>query len=122
MAVGATEDFQLGSRPVIDPLVPLTASPNHAILHFVGRVEDIQRALVVGYHDHPGPVLMGDSLEDLHDLAATMTVQRRRRLVRQDHARLIGQRSGDGHTLLLSSGKHRRLVVGPVGNAQLRQQ
>jgi len=47
-----------------------------------------------------GPMFVSHSPEQLHDLAAAVAVESRRRLVGQDHAGLVGQSPGEGHPLL----------------------
>ena len=52
-----------------------------------------------------------DALELILHLFAQLQVQRAQRLVQQQHLRLIDQRAGDRHTLLLSAGKQRDILV-----------
>ena len=48
-------------------------------------------------------------------------IQVSRRLVRQDHLRLSGQRPGDGNTLLLPAGKLIGPATGQMGDTQRLQ-
>ncbi len=81
----------------------LAAVGDGPVFHFVNRVEDFKRAVVVRHHDHAGTVLMCHISEKLHHLSAAMAVQGSGRFVGQDHARLVGQGSRDGHPLLLTA-------------------
>ncbi len=65
---------------------------------------------------------VGYLTKQFHHLPAAVAVQRRRRFVGQNHARLVGQRASDRHALLLSPGKHGRGVIGTVTHAEAIQQ
>ena len=56
------------------------------------------------------------------DLVAGLRVELAGRLVGQDQDRLLDQRPGDRHPLLLAAGELVRPVVEPVAQADLRQQ
>ena len=48
---------------------------HQAIFHFISRVKDIQRSVIVGHHDHTRPVFFGDLSEQLHHLPSSDAVQ-----------------------------------------------
>ena len=75
----------------------------------VGVVED---ARVVRDDDDGAVGLDGVRGQQLHDGLAARMVQRRRRLVADDEARLVHERARDGHALLLAPGERRRERVG----------
>ena len=60
--------------------------------------------------------------EQVHHLAAGARVEIARRLVGQQDRRLVGQRAGDGHALLLAAGELRGMVGRPRFQADLLQQ
>ena len=66
---------------------------------------------LVGDEDHGHALLAVEALEDGHDLFARAGVQRAGRLVGQDDGRVVDQRAGDGHALLLAAGELGRPVV-----------
>lgn len=85
---------------------------NHAVFDIKNAVEDIKRAVVVGDDEDAGIALMGDLGEQFHDLPTEGAVQRRGGLVREDEARVIGERTGDRNALLFTTGKGNREIVG----------
>ena len=85
-------------------------------------IEHVQRAVVVCHHHHGGTAFMGDLAEQLHDLAASLAVQCRRRLICQNKAGLVGEGAGHGHALLLTSGKGVGEIVGAIRDAQVVEQ
>ena len=76
-----------------DPAVQNADDPGGVLLRQLG---------VVGDHDDE-PVL-GDLLQDFHDLDAGLAVQGAGGLVRQDDVRVVDQGPGDGHPLHLAAG------------------
>src|ERR1044071_4226003 len=58
--------------------------------------------LLVSHDDHRVAALM-NALQQRHDLLGGLAVERARRLVREDHFRLVHQRARDGHALLLAA-------------------
>jgi hypothetical protein len=50
-----------------------------------------------------------------HDVVAHSLVEVARRLIGEQHTRLLGERAGDSHPLLLTAGKLRRKVGGAIG-------
>ena len=60
-------------------------------------------------------------VEDVHDKAAGLAVQRAGGLVRQNQRRFVHHGAGDGHTLLLATGQLVGLVLVPVAHAHTFQ-
>ncbi len=60
-------------------------------------------------------------VEQIHDVHAGLGVESARGFVGQNQDRLVGQRAGDGHALLLSAGKLRRVVTQAVFKPHGRQ-
>ena len=60
--------------------------------------------------------------EERDDLLTRRRVQLSCGLVGEEEARLVGQCAGDGNPLLLTAGKLRRTVPGPVGQPHVGQQ
>jgi hypothetical protein len=75
----------------------------------------------VGDHDHRHSFL-GQLAHHPQDFVAQFRVQRAGRFVEEHHLRLHGQGAGDGHALLLSAGKLRRISVRLVFQADLGEQ
>jgi hypothetical protein len=76
-------------------------------------------ALVRDQHDrHALAIQLG---EQPHDLFAGVRVERPGRLVGQDHLRLVHERAGDGHPLLLAAGEFRRRVLDALAEAHALQ-
>ena len=55
--------------------------------------------------------LIGKSAEDVHDLLLSLSVKISRRLICKDYIGIIGERTGDRHSLLLSSRKLQHSAV-----------
>ena len=68
------------------------------------------------------PVLSIEPLKHLQDFLAGAGIQVAGRLVGQQDRRMIDERAGDGHALLLPAGKLRRLVVEPLAQADAFQE
>ena len=65
--------------------------------------------------------LLLDVLELLLHLLAQLQVERAKRLIEQQHARLVDERAGDGDALLLAAGKLGHVAVGVVLKAHKAQ-
>ena len=65
---------------------------------------------------------MSDLTEELHDLASSVAVEGRRRLVGQDQGWLIRDRSRDRDALLLSARELRRIVLTSIPDPELFEQ
>ena len=65
---------------------------------------------VMGCH-HYSCTLLGDILEQSHDVAGGLRVEISRRLIGDDDLRIVEQGTGDGHTLLFSTGELVRHLV-----------
>ena len=76
---------------------------------------------LVGHDDH-GPAFPGKVPHHAQHLADQFRVERRGRLVEQQHLGLHGQRPGDRDALLLAAGKLRGIAVVLVFQANLFQQ
>ncbi len=62
-------------------------------------------------------MLLPEPLDQLLHLDAGQRVQRAQRFVQQQQARLVDQRTGQGHALLLAAGQRCRPFPGAVGQA-----
>ena len=93
--------------------------PDDAILHFIDRVKDIRRTLVMRHDDNATSLFVSDLTKKLHDLSAAMAVEGCRRFIRQDHLWLVRQGASHGHALLLATGEHCRIMVGAVGHTEV---
>ena len=76
---------------------------------------------LVGDDEH-GHALLGQLADDAEHLAHHRRVEGRRGFVEEDDVGLHGQGAGDGHALLLTAGKTRRIYVGLLGQSYLAQQ
>ena len=74
----------------------------------VGHIED---AGVVRDNHHGASLGARQRLNDVDDFVARVGVERGRRLVGHDHARLAGEGSRDRHPLLLSAGQFPRPLM-----------
>ena len=61
--------------------------------------------------DDDAPSGLSQPQEDIHDLIPGMRVEIAGRLISEDHGRIIAERSGDRHTLLLSAGQTQHTAV-----------
>src|SRR5574339_882726 len=91
----------------LDPAVAESDQPG-AVLGDVRLVRD---------EDDGDAALDVETLEDSHYLDAGARIEVAGRLVREDDRRLVDERPGDGHALLLSSRQLIRVVVGALGQA-----
>jgi hypothetical protein len=66
---------------------------------------DIENPRVVRHDDDRTAVVRGKRPQQFHDSAPGLGVERRRRLIGQDDARLAHERARDGHALLLAAGQ-----------------
>lgn len=69
--------------------------------------------MIVGNHDHGGPLFVSDAAEQFHELSLSMAVVERRRFIGERDTRLVRQGTGNGDPLLLTIGN--RIAVGAVG-------
>ena len=89
----------------------------------VGGLGD--HAHVVGHQHHRRAVLAAEPLQERDDLRLDRDVERRRRLVGHDQARLGAERQRDHHALAHAAGELVRIVVDArlgAGNADLLQE
>jgi hypothetical protein len=66
-------------------------------------VGDVEDAVVVRHQHDRRPVLLGEVVEAIDDVASGLLVERRGRLVGEDDARTRGERARDRDALLLSA-------------------
>ena len=100
-------------RPLLD---------DDALIHEDHAVGDLAReAHLVGDHDHGG-ALLGEIAHHTEDLTHQLGVERRRGLIEEHQFRLHRQGTRDGDTLLLPAGELRRIIPGPIGEADHLQQ
>ena len=71
---------------------------------------------LVGHHDHRRAAV-GEVLHDVQHLADQLGVERRSRLVEEEHLGLHAQRTGDGDALLLAARQAGRVLVALVDEA-----
>ena len=76
---------------------------NRPVFHFVDCIKHLQCSLVVSHDNHSRTMLAGDIPEQFHHLPTTMAIQCSGGFVSENHARMIGQSSGDGNSLLRSA-------------------
>ena len=74
------------------------AEEENTIRHFTGKTH------FVGYYHHRH-AFGSHILHQLQHLAHHLGVERRRRLIKEQHLRIHSQGTGDGYTLLLSARK-----------------
>ena len=77
---------------------------------------------VVRHQDHRQMRFAVELAEQLHDLATRARVQIPGRLIAEENRRPIDQGAGDGHALLLPTGKLIGFVIQAVGQAHLFEQ
>ena len=77
--------------------------PDPAVVHVRDAVGEVEDAGVVGHHDHGAVRPDGALRQQLHHRLAVRGVERGRRLVADDEARLVDQRPGERDALLLAA-------------------
>ncbi len=102
--VGLIVDFREQARCAVPrracPWRPLRRAQGHdAVEQRPGQLQ------IVGDHDHAQPSLLAEARERPHQIGAVFQVERGRRLVEQQQARLLRQRAGQDHHLPLAGGK-----------------
>ena len=100
-----SEEF-LGRRRRDEPAV---VEDRHVVADALDIVEDVG-----GVEDRR---LALERLHELEDVLATDRVERRDRLVEQDHGRSPDERLGDAEALAHAAGIRRRAAVGGIGEA-----
>lgn len=99
----------------------LTLFADDAVGHIHDVAGDIAReGHFMRYDDHRQP-LFGQPAHNIKHFTDHLRIERARRLVKQQHFRLHGERAGDGHTLLLPAGELGRPCVDIRRHADLRQ-
>ncbi len=87
------------------------------VVHVGDGVSELEHACVVRDDDHAAIWREGDGGEQLHDRVSGIGVQRRRRLVADDEARFVDERSSQGDPLLLTAGELRGQAASPLGHS-----
>ena len=77
---------------------------NTAVFHVDDAVGEIEDTIVVGDHQHGGPLLFRELLQQFDNLASRGAVQRGGRLIGENELRFGDQGTGDRNTLPLSAG------------------
>ena len=72
--------------------------------HRDDAVAEVVNAAIVRDHDHRAVCLNGHLANQIHHGATARGIERRRRFVAHEQARLVDERAGDGHALLLPAG------------------
>ena len=86
-----------------------------AVGHVPGKVH------LMGDDDHGG-LAVGEVAQDAEDFAGQLGVEGAGRLIEAEDVRVEGQRTGDGHPLLLAAGELMGVVARPLRQAHLGQQ
>ena len=73
---------------------------------------------VVGGDQHRDPVLVGQQVHEVPELAASERVHARRRLVEEEHAGLVQDRAGERQPLAEAEGQRQGQAVGEAAEAQ----
>ena len=71
--------------------------------------------------EHRAP-LGGEAAQQRAQIDARLRVEARRRLVQQQHVRVVHERAGQAEPLLLPAREHPRGRIGEVGQPDLREQ
>src|SRR5438445_7457569 len=90
------------------------ARPEHAVAdlqHAVGLTGD---GVVVRDHEDRRPALVAHAAEELEDLRPGARVERTRRLVGEQHARIVCEGARDRDALAVSAGEGRRVAADAV--------
>ena len=88
-----------GDARLCDVFVP----DNHAIIDVQDAAGVLGDVGLMRHQDHRDALVDVQLLEEAHHLGAGLGVQVAGRLVGQDDARIVHQRAGDGHALLLAA-------------------
>ena len=111
----------LGFLRVFKEFMRLALLADDAVGHIHDVAGDIAREGHFMRDDDHRQALFGQAAHDIEHLADHLRIERARRLIKQQHFRLHSQRTGDGHTLLLTAGELRRPGVDIRRHADLRQ-
>ena len=107
----------------LNSLIRRALFQDHALVEEHHPVGDLTRESHLVRHDHHRHVeVRGERLHHREDLSDQLRVERRRRFVEQHDLRLHRERAGDRHPLLLTAGQTDRVLVGLVGEPDLREQ
>ena len=94
--------------------IPVGSEPSHALdAEEGGLVSDARGLLHVVGHDHDRVRLL-QRMHQILDARGCDRVERRGRLVHQDHVGLDGERAGDAQALLLAARERQRASLQPV--------
>src|SRR5215831_12648696 len=93
-----------------------------AIVHVGDGTREVEDSAIVGDDEHRALGPDRHLGEQLHDALPGLGIERRRRLVADDEARLVDERSRQGHTLLLPPGQFGGQRVGARAYAERLEQ
>ena len=106
-----------GSRRVLEHLVGRALLVDHAVGDEEHAVGDVVREADLVRHQQHRAAFLGERADHAQHLADQLGVERRGRLVEQQHLGVHRQRAGDGDALLLPAREPRRVGLGLVGEA-----
>jgi hypothetical protein len=95
--------------------------PNQTVPNMDDTLGVCGNVRLVGNEYDRNALLFIQPLEDADDLFARSCVQVTCGLVSENNRRVVYERSGDGHTLLLPTGQFGRLMVNPIGQSDRLQ-
>src|SRR5438270_5660817 len=98
------------------------ARPEHAVADLQHAVGLTGNGVVVGDHEDRRSALVAHAAEELEDLRPRVRVERARRLVGEEHARIVCESARDRHALTLSSGESRRVAANALCEPDLDEQ
>ncbi len=97
-------------------------SLKRAVLEPHDPVGDVANPLVVADDDDAPALLLGDPPQQPHDLVTDLRVEIGGRLIGQDERRVVDQRPGDRHPLLLAARQLLGQEVEPLAETQVGQE
>ena len=90
---------------MVEELVRAALLADHALVHVDHLVGNIPgKGHLVGHHQH-GHAFLREGGHNVQHLADHLRIQCRGRLIKEQHLRVHRQRTGNGHSLLLSAGQ-----------------
>ena len=88
---------------------------NNSVFHVDNPITNSGNPLIVCHHHRRKTLFIVELTQKLHELVTASGIQIARRLVGKDDARLAGEGSGNGHSLLLSTRELGRPVMTSFG-------
>ncbi|MNL48233.1 hypothetical protein D3C87_1710730 [compost metagenome] len=96
---------------------------NISLTHYDHAIGNFHRLFLIVRHEHAGKFQLFMQLsQPATQLFTHLCIQRAKGLIKQQNLRLNRQRTRQGHTLFLSTGKLRRETVGQMGQLHHLQQ